>query len=367
MSARYKVLSAMLALRTFTVDELAKCTGVKTSTIGTVLNRDRSLLEQLGWEETGRRGGQPKRYQLKPEQVGAVEATLKELYPTLEIPSTPTQESRSAFEIPLGLLVAEDVLLNDYAKAQSLEEKEQLFNLALIDLEAGRGEARLKLATTKDEAERDALETSLRKVEAVEEMCRAQLAGAKLALEIKVKKPKVAKAVASAAPSSWPVLSEVNEHISKAIGNLHYLYNSMPHSNEATAFDETEFVLLIDGINEQPDQLTDYVRDILSEHNISTEHTDKDRINETGRELYYRHLTRGKCLLTINSGSNYNDAKETCQRVLGSCDIKNHVYVVDLGSDDRLRNWILEDNANYINYARQLHPQAMLAALRLRR
>lgn len=106
------------------------------------------------------------------------------------------------------------------------------------------------------------------------------------------------------------------------------------------------------------------MRNVLIENNISTKSTDLG--TETEHWFDSRYLSRGTCLLTINSEANHRGAEEACRRVLRACDSKRHVYVFDQSSDDRLRNWILQDQANYINFARQLEPLAMLSALNLR-
>ena len=139
------------------------------------------------------------------------------------------------------MLVAEDVLLNDYAEAQTLEEKEELFSLALVDLKGGLGEARIKLEETKDAAQREVLESYLHKLEAIEDMCRAQLAAAKIASQFEVKRSKAAEVGTGRA--SLPGLREVNEHLSSAIENLHYVHRLQAHAKlERFAFREISVV-----------------------------------------------------------------------------------------------------------------------------
>lgn len=53
---RIKVLSAALSLREFTVDELAALSGVKPTTVQSVLTRSPSIVERTGSEGPGRRG-----------------------------------------------------------------------------------------------------------------------------------------------------------------------------------------------------------------------------------------------------------------------------------------------------------------------
>ena len=77
MFERYRVLGAMLALKEFTAEDLATRADVSRATVRTVIHRQQSDLEVIGVLETGRRGGQPRRYHLKQESVGALMAELR--------------------------------------------------------------------------------------------------------------------------------------------------------------------------------------------------------------------------------------------------------------------------------------------------
>ena len=135
MKERYKVLGAMTSLGEFTVEDVANKTGVKKNTVNTVLGRDKALLEEVPSEATGRRGGQPKRYRIKPESAHLVHSELEDLYKSLPKSSSFTASNLASPEprtvkVPLGLLTAEDTLLQRYPKSVDLNEKQQLFELA---------------------------------------------------------------------------------------------------------------------------------------------------------------------------------------------------------------------------------------------
>ena len=69
MFEQIKILNAMLALDDFTVEDLSKFADVKPKTVYTVLDRRRLLLKDPAIMKTGRRGGRPVRYSLRPAAV----------------------------------------------------------------------------------------------------------------------------------------------------------------------------------------------------------------------------------------------------------------------------------------------------------
>lgn len=66
--AKYKVLHAALSLDNFTTDELASYSGVPKTTVVTSLSRLEAFFDVVEVQKTGRRGGQPKRRVVKPDQ-----------------------------------------------------------------------------------------------------------------------------------------------------------------------------------------------------------------------------------------------------------------------------------------------------------
>ena len=94
MFERYRTLGAMLALGDFSVAEVAVYAQVGESTVRTVLRREGDYVERAGSQPTGRRGGQPVRWRLRPGAHESIRAILVELEiagarPRHEDPSAP--------------------------------------------------------------------------------------------------------------------------------------------------------------------------------------------------------------------------------------------------------------------------------------
>src|SRR5215469_1504581 len=79
MLERYRALGAMLALRNFSVPEVAALAQVQEATVRTVLRRERRYVEKVGKQRTGRRGGQLDRWQLRAGAPSAIRDMLKHL------------------------------------------------------------------------------------------------------------------------------------------------------------------------------------------------------------------------------------------------------------------------------------------------
>jgi len=140
MKERYKVLGAMTALDEFTAEDIVRKTGVKPNTVQTLIARHKHILEEIGYEGTGRRGGQPKKYRIRPESVDSVYSELEALYQSLPVRSSPepSQEAPEPQpEIPSGFLAAQETLLLRYPKARNLEEKQRILDLAELDYQSG--------------------------------------------------------------------------------------------------------------------------------------------------------------------------------------------------------------------------------------
>ena len=79
MRERYRTLGAMLALGDFSVAEIAALAEVGESTVRTVLRREKDYVERMGPLPTGRPGGQPFRWRLRPGARESIRAVLQEL------------------------------------------------------------------------------------------------------------------------------------------------------------------------------------------------------------------------------------------------------------------------------------------------
>ncbi|MFZ0749467.1 MAG: hypothetical protein WAM70_08925 [Pyrinomonadaceae bacterium] len=217
MKERYKVLGAMTALGEFTVEDVVNKTGVKKNTVSTVLVRDKALLEEVPCEGTGRRGGQPKKYRIRPESAHLVNSELEDLYQSLP-KSTAFRESDVVsqrpkwFKVPLGLLTAEDTLLQRYPKGEDLEEKQQLLELAELDFQKGVFESERILAETREPSIHRTIKNSVDRINALHKVFEIEL----FANSLNANRPD--QAVEPSAVKAW--LSQLSHQVSEAIRSL---------------------------------------------------------------------------------------------------------------------------------------------------
>jgi phosphoglucosamine mutase len=132
---RYKTLGAILALGggDFSVAEIAALAQVGESTVRTVLRREDVYVERVGPQPTGRRGGQPVRWRLRPEARESIRAILRELENLgagswLDDPSAPAGPEAA-------VMAAEDVLLRLAPNASDSDERAELIKLARTQIE----------------------------------------------------------------------------------------------------------------------------------------------------------------------------------------------------------------------------------------
>lgn len=142
MIETYKVLGAMLALDKFTTEELAQYSEVKINTVRTILNREQAYLEEIGRQETGRRGGQCRHWRVKPVLVQQLRQKIENLFGQVKMTPLdgPETESASAPQVPLSLLVAEDILVRRFPEAADAKMKRDLIELAEVNFNTGRSE-----------------------------------------------------------------------------------------------------------------------------------------------------------------------------------------------------------------------------------
>src|ERR1041384_2305631 len=187
MSERYKVLGAMTALYEFTAEDVAKKTGVKLNTVHTHIARHKHLLEEVGYEETGRRGGQRKKYRIREEAIESVYEELEGLYQSLPARARtdgPSVEQQSQpTELPLGLFTAEETLLHRYPKATGLEEKRHILDLAGLDYQQGIMAAERILATSSDALFNQAVQEAKERIKALQQVGELDLMANSLQVE----------------------------------------------------------------------------------------------------------------------------------------------------------------------------------------
>jgi len=167
---RYKTLGAMLALGEFSVSELVHLSGVEAPTVRTILRRENELIERVGSESTGRRGGQPHRWRLLPEAARRVRGELEELEllgvgPWLGDPPSNTEM------VPAGIVAAEHVLLRLVPEAHGSSERAKLVSLAQSQLDAA-----IAVGTSAPSAANLRVSNHKRLVELLLELEHAQLA-----------------------------------------------------------------------------------------------------------------------------------------------------------------------------------------------
>jgi hypothetical protein len=175
VSERYKVLSAILALREFTVPEVANFSGVKRNTVRTVLAREPNLLDEVSKDHTGSRGGRFTRYRLKEREVEGLTGELSKIYLALQKgviagPRVADKQVSSHYEPPLRVLAAEDALIRRFPLARTSKEK-----LALIEF-SDEILVKLQLELTSTEPAMQEYESfELLSLRALRELCSVEL------------------------------------------------------------------------------------------------------------------------------------------------------------------------------------------------
>lgn len=153
----------MLALPEFDAKELARFSGTKLSTVRTTIQRRRDLLEIIGHEETGHRGGKSTRYRVSPDQIPELEKKLDDLLRGLSFPDRHEQTSGL---LSASLSSAESALLKRFPSAETIPDKKRLLELA--EMEAPRSEAEILSAPM-------LVQTHIRSLVALIELCKTEL------------------------------------------------------------------------------------------------------------------------------------------------------------------------------------------------
>jgi len=134
MLERYRTLGAMLALREFTVADLARYSGVKEATVRTILDRNREYCQQVGIVRSGKPGGRPVTYALRAGTEQDLIKVMRELEAVGATPPTAREpESEAKTAVPASIVAAEDILLRQLPLARDPAEREQLVKLAATD------------------------------------------------------------------------------------------------------------------------------------------------------------------------------------------------------------------------------------------
>lgn len=136
MLEHYRTMRAMLALGEFSVAELAELSGVQQSTVRTTLRRSSDYVERTGTTPSGRRGGQPVRWRLRPEARHILRKRLHEL--ELGVGAGVGDRAPRDHTLPPGVIEAEDVLLRLAPREPSRAKRARLVKLARAQLGAAQ-------------------------------------------------------------------------------------------------------------------------------------------------------------------------------------------------------------------------------------
>ncbi|MEU4161714.1 hypothetical protein [Actinoplanes sp. NPDC026670] len=131
MLSRYRILDAILALREFTVGDLAGYSRARENTVRTVLGRDSRFVERIGTRADGRRGGQHILYRLRCDTEDELVGILREL-DGIGANLPPHPQTQEDDPVMLSLISAENVLLHQLPQAPPAERAD-LVHLAIAD------------------------------------------------------------------------------------------------------------------------------------------------------------------------------------------------------------------------------------------
>jgi hypothetical protein len=142
VSKKAQMLYGAAALQSFTADELADYVGVKPTTVKTYLLRERTFFDVIGKDETGRRGGEPKRYRLNDaarihlrehfDQLGGHLTLAPGFVPMID----PTEEARE--RVDLAFEAAESSLRTTLATETPTGKVASFLDTATLRLEAAQ-------------------------------------------------------------------------------------------------------------------------------------------------------------------------------------------------------------------------------------
>jgi hypothetical protein len=166
VTERARFLYAALALRVFTVKDLADYSGVNLSTVQTYLRRDSQWFEEVDVLRSGRRGGSYKRYRLMEgarEQLKTLGAHLAVELPAGRLAPMVSYSEASEAEIARfdTAFAAASISLARYAQSDEPQRKQKLLELARYQLL----DAKDALTQQQSEPREDAYTTLARRYE----------------------------------------------------------------------------------------------------------------------------------------------------------------------------------------------------------
>lgn len=152
MIAKYKTLAAAAALRRFTIADLVRYSGVKSTTVYSVLQRADRYIEPVEEMSTGKRGGRPKLYQVRSDHAEELLSMLRETEKGFDR-GTSSISSDGKDELA-AVAVAENALFR-FADTADSADRARLVELARTSLRTA------KPALTKPANEREPLAETL--------------------------------------------------------------------------------------------------------------------------------------------------------------------------------------------------------------
>lgn len=369
----YKVLAAMLALKEFTVNDLASFSKVKANTVNTILARKSHLLQELGKQQTGKRGGQFIKYRLNPETINVLREEIKEIVKV--IGGTITSETEFTPNVPLGILAAEDGLAS-LGQAKTDEERRQILEIAKIDIQGARADIESMLigganyhSINSFEDRLITLEGEILQLEDLYAIKKAVAVGAVTSFQELASQSKDSQVGETEATRGNTILWMIGERVGRCIATMQNLASKRSFNRLSREWagleDPVDQVFLIDGIGEEPDPLTNNV--LLALQGQAIQHP--IHIVKVGQKGMSGRLSniqsgvdrRSMCLLTVDSDINPERAEETCKKVFFSFKDSGGVFVFDNGSNPVLRNWM--GDTRYVDYAQQVRPDVIMNTL----
>lgn len=361
---RYKVLGAMLSLKEFTVEDLANFSKVKANTVSTILARESSLIEELGKQQMGKRGGQFIKYGLKPEAADSLRTEINELVKSIS--GTITPETEFVPKEPLGLIAAEDGL-TWLDEAESDEERRQILELARIDSQGARADLEALSIGGANPYAIGLFEERLAgidgDIEKLWDLYDIRGAIATAAAEDASSASLEAASVSGTGKSG--TLIWIGERVGRSIATVQNLATKRSFqrlTREWASFEEPrEQVIVIDGIEEEPDPITSNLLRALKEQPIPVLQVPKEGLFKSLQNMQNDINRHSMCLLTVDSVSNPDQAERTCKQVFKSCRHSGGVVVFDNGSNPVLRNWM--GHNHYIQYAGDLRQDVIMETI----
>lgn len=128
----YKILTSMIALDDFSVQDLAKICGVSQSSVRSIMDQKEQLFESI--DNSLKVNKDVQRFRISPSHRKQIRAEINVLFKLL-IDSTKNSEEVT---IPITLLIAEDIVAHRIMEAKNTKQKEELLALAILNYESAK-------------------------------------------------------------------------------------------------------------------------------------------------------------------------------------------------------------------------------------